>query len=215
MPPLVVFVLASKNLPTYTKRNFILERFCLMAGQATILQPKEIQAVLKILESPRDRLLFALGIYTGLRIGEIIRLTTEQVVTEHGTVRNVLKVKRLKKKNTVYSDIPIHTKLRDYIRDYTQSELLGKWLFPSNDSLSGHLERAQAHNVLRKAFDMLKLEGASTHSMRRTFLTNLSRAGVPLRTVQEISGHSSLTQLQTYLAVDPEDTREAVHRIRY
>jgi site-specific recombinase XerD len=53
------------------------------------------------------------------------------------------------------------------------------------------------------------------HSMRRTMLTSLSRAGVPLRTVQEILGHSSLTQLQTYLAVDPEDTREALQRLKY
>ena len=207
--------LVTQNRPLYTERNLILERFRSMAGQARILQPRDIQSIFKVLETPRDRLLFALGIYTGLRVGEIIRLMSEQLFTEHGTVRNVLKVKRLKKKNTVYSDIPIHTKLRDFIRDYGGTTVLGLWLFPSEDSLSGHIERVQAHYTLRKAFDTLRLDGASTHSMRRTFLTNLSRAGVPLRTVQEISGHSSLSQLQAYLAVDPEDTRQAVHRIRY
>jgi integrase/recombinase XerD len=152
-----------------------------MAGQASILRRKDIQHTFKFLQSPRNRLLFALGIYTGMRVGEIIRLTRDQLFTEHGSVKNVLKVKRLKKKNTV----------------------------------CGHTERVQAHYILRQAFDTLRLDGASTHSMRRTFLTNLSRAGVPLRTVQEISGHSSLSQLQAYLAVDPDDTREAVHRLRY
>jgi integrase/recombinase XerD len=186
-----------------------------MAGQARILDAKDIQAMFKVLETPRDRLLFALGIYTGLRIGEIIRLTRDQLFTEHGTVRNVLKVKRLKKKETVYSDIPIHLRLRDYLRQHDQSMELGMWLFPSYDSVSGHIERVQAHYTLRKAFDTLRLDGASTHSMRRTFLTNLSRAGVPLRTVQEISGHSSLSQLQAYLAVDPDDTVDAVRRIKY
>ncbi|MBX9720621.1 MAG: site-specific integrase [Candidatus Obscuribacterales bacterium] len=37
------------------------------------------------------------------------------------------------------------------------------------------------------------MEGASSHSMRRTCLTNMSRAGIPLRTIQEISGHSNLS----------------------
>jgi hypothetical protein len=45
--------------------------------------------------------------------------------------------------------------------------------------------------------------------------TSLSRAGMPLRTVQEISGHSILSQLQTYLAAAPEDTREALQRLKY
>ena len=59
------------------------------------------------------------------------------------------------------------------------------------------------------------IDGSKTHSMRRTFLTTLSRMGVPLRTIQEMSGHASLSQLQAYLAVDPDDTRDAVHRLRY
>jgi integrase/recombinase XerD len=63
----------------------------------------------------------------------------------------------------------------------------------------------RAHYILRSAFDSLRLEDASTHPMRRTCLTNMSRAGIPLRTIQEISGHSSLSQLQEYLAVDPAE----------
>ena len=46
--------------------------------------------------------------------------------------------------------------------------------------------------------------GISTHSFRRTALTNLSNAGVPLRMIQEINGHRSLTSLQRYLEVSPE-----------
>ncbi|CAN5148826.1 site-specific integrase [soil metagenome] len=191
-----------------------------MPGQARILHPKDISTVFKVLETPRDRLIFAIGIYTGLRIGEIIRVTRDQVFTDYGGIRNTLKIKRLKKKDTVYSDIPIHQRLREHLRQYAEQQnqlevAPSIWLFPSEDSNSGHLERAQAHVILKGAFDRVRLDGASTHSMRRTFLTSLSRAGVPLRTVQNISGHSSLSQLQTYLAVDPEDTREALQRLKY
>ena len=190
-------------------------RFVAMAGRAKVLTSQEISDIFKILKSARDRALFALGIYTGMRIGEIIRLRKEQLYTANGGVRNVLKVVRLKKKNTVYSEIPIHPKLREKLLAYMKEATLDDWLFPSNDANSGHLCRDRAHDILRDPFDRLRLEDASTHSMRRTCLTNMSRAGVPLRTIQEISGHSHLGQLQDYLAVDPADKHRAINLLKY
>jgi integrase/recombinase XerD len=186
-----------------------------MAGQAKILTFKEIDSVFKLLETPRDKALFGLGIYSGMRIGEIIRLKQEQVFTTDGGVRYQLVVKRLKKKNTVYSEIPVHPKLRQLLKDYRKVVKEGHWLFPSSESVDGHLSRARAHEILSTAFELLKLEGASTHSMRRSCLTYMSRAGIPLRTIQEISGHSNLGQLQAYLEVDPEDKHRAINLLKY
>jgi len=185
-----------------------------MAGQARILSSKEISGIFKVL-STRDRALFALGIYTGLRVGEIVSLRTAQLFSDAGNVRHILKVKRTKKKNTVFNDIPIHPKLKKALSNYREDVESETCLFPSETSASGHLTRAQAHNVLTAAFETLGLDDASTHSMRRTCLTNMSRAGVPLRTIQEISGHASLSDLQAYLAVDPDDKRRAINLLRY
>lgn len=186
-----------------------------MAGQARILTPREISAIFKVLQRPRDKAIFAVGIYTGLRVGEIVSLRTDQLFSDAGNVRHILKVKRTKKKNTVFNDIPIHPKLKKALSDYRNDIELGAWLFPSPASSTGHLTRAQAHNVLTAAFETMGLEDASTHSMRRTCLTNMSRAGVPLRTIQEISGHASLSDLQSYLAVDPDDKRRAINLLKY
>jgi integrase/recombinase XerD len=186
-----------------------------MPGQARILTQNEIRDLFRLLRNTRDQALFALGIYSGLRVGEIIALKYNQLYAPSGGVRNALKVTRLKKTTTVYSDIPIHPKLRDRLLKYQTDYPKGTWLFPSDDSASGHLERVRAHNILRSAFDSLHLEDASTHSMRRTCLTNMSRAGIPLRTIQEISGHSSLSQLQEYLAVDPADKHKAINVLKY
>jgi hypothetical protein len=54
------------------------------------------------------------------------------------------------------------------------------------------------------------IEGASTHSFRRTALTQMSNAGIPLRIIQEISGHSNLEQLQRYLEVKPDQVKGAI-----
>lgn len=184
-------------------------------GQARILNSKEIEAVFKLLETSRDRTLFGLGIYTGMRVGEIIRLQQDQVFTEDGGVRYQLTVQRLKKKDTVYSDIPIHAKLRPLLKQYRANLRVGHWLFPSSESVTGHLSRARAHEILAEAFQTLKLDGAKTHSMRRSCLTYMSRAGVPLRTIQKISGHSNLGQLQDYLDVDEEDKLRAINLLKY
>jgi integrase/recombinase XerD len=186
-----------------------------MAGQATILSSKEIEQVFKLLKPGRDRCLFGLGVYTGMRIGEIIRLRQDQVFTPDGGIKYQLTVKRLKKRANVYSDIPVHPKLRQLLKEYKSTVRKSEWLFPSSESIHGHLSRIRAHLILAEAFDALKLQGASTHSMRRTCLTQMSRAGIPLRTIQEISGHSNLGQLQSYLQVDPEDKHRAINLLKY
>ena len=67
-----------------------------MAGQARILSSKEIAGIFKLLPTARDKAIFAVGIYTGLRISEIVTLRANQLFTEAGNVRHVLKVKRQK-----------------------------------------------------------------------------------------------------------------------
>ena len=49
-----------------------------------------------------------------------------------------------------------------------------------------------------------------THSFRRTALTQMSNAGIPLRIIQEVSGHRNLEELQKYLEVRPEQILGAV-----
>jgi integrase/recombinase XerD len=38
----------------------------------------------------------------------------------------------------------------------------------------------------------------------------MSNAGIPLRTIQEISGHRNLEQLQNYLEIKPEQVKGAI-----
>jgi integrase/recombinase XerD len=62
-----------------------------------------------------------------------------------------------------------------------------------------HLHTNSADQILREAFSRTGIEGAFTHSFRRTARSRaMSNAGIPLRIIQEISGHSNLEQLQRY-----------------
>lgn len=78
-----------------------------------------------------------------------------------------------------------------------------------------HLCRARADKIFRDACTRAEIEGASTHSFRRTALSMMSSAGVPLRTIQEISGHADLGTLQRYLEVSPDEVKAAIEVINF
>ena len=83
-------------------------------------------------------------------------------------------------------------------------------LFPGMRGRSLTLTRFMADKILKAACDRIGLVGVSTHSFRRTALTMMSSAGIPLRVIQEISGHNDLGTLQRYLEVSPEQKKRAV-----
>jgi integrase/recombinase XerD len=54
------------------------------------------------------------------------------------------------------------------------------------------------------------LEGAASHSGRRTLLTRLSSAGISVRVLCELAGHSSIATTQRYIDVNDEQMRGAI-----
>lgn len=83
------------------------------------------------------------------------------------------------------------------------------YLFPGQGG-NGCLSRTTAKQIFMEARERVNLIGASTHSWRRTALTEMHKAGVPLRVIQKISGHVRLKNLQKYLEVSREQVESAV-----
>ena len=102
--------------------------------------------------------------------------------------------------------LPSHPKLQAYLAAYDPPSGL---LFPGRNG-NKPLTRAAADLILRAACQRARIRGASTHSFRRTALTSMSNANVPIRVIQEISGHKSLTALQRYLEVKPDQVESAI-----
>ncbi|MBW4549083.1 MAG: tyrosine-type recombinase/integrase [Symplocastrum torsivum CPER-KK1] len=67
------------------------------------------------------------------------------------------------------------------------------------------MTRQAADKALRHAADYIGLQGVSTHSFRRTGITKLHDAGIPLRTLQQRTGHASLANLALYVEVNQAD----------
>jgi len=103
--------------------------------------------------------------------------------------------------------IPIIQELRLLLETYEYP-----YLFPSRhlNHRWKHANPEAASHRFQEACSLVGIIGASAHSLRRSALTQMSNAGIPLRIIQEISGHHNLEQLQKYLEVRPDQVHGAV-----
>lgn len=177
-------------------------------GQAAILTQAEIaQLFNEGLPSPRDRALFGICLYVGCRIREACTLNVKDVYDRHWRVRPELLIRKGNTKGKLASrSIPVIDELQTLLNTYSPPKQ--GYLFPGRHG-RGHIHPDSAGAILREACEKIGLEGVSTHSFRRTALTQLSNAGIPLRVIQEISGHRTLDELYKYLEVKPEQVRGA------
>ncbi len=173
-------------------------------GQSKIITPEELRLLFtEGLLSPRSRALFGVCLYTACRISEALALRTTDIAG------NVITFRRANTKGKLRTRaIHIQPGLAAILAAYRPYPRPGA-LFPGQRGLSEYLTRGAADKILRAACGRVGLVGVSTHSFRRTALTQMSNAGVPLRHIQEISGHSTLNELQVYLEVSEDQRREA------
>jgi integrase/recombinase XerD len=166
----------------------------------------------KGLLSCRDRTLFGVCLYTACRIAEACSLEVIDIYTARGTVRPTINFRKGNTRGQLQTrTIPVIEDLRSLLTSWKPNA--GQtYLFPGRHPNHHwkHLHPDSADKVLRKAFERADIEGASTHSFRRTALTQMSNAGIPLRIIQEISGHNNLEQLQHYLEVKPDQVKGAI-----
>lgn len=184
-------------------------------GQAKILSLEEINQLFEVgLTSDRDRALFSVCLFTGCRIKESCSLLTDDVYGAGGAVRTRLKFRKSNTKGKLRTrSIPLKAELVERLMLH-RFQAGKKFLFPGRHG-RGHIHPDSAAAILRDAFETLCIEGASTHSFRRTALTRLSNEGVPLRVIQEVSGHETLTALQKYLEVSEQQVEDAIAHLNF
>ena len=172
-------------------------------GRAKILTQQEIQLVFSNGHlNYRDKTLFGVCLFCACRIREACTLRTEDIYTPKGFVRPRVVIRKANTKGKLATrSIPVIEDLRQLLNNYYP--ISGEvYLFPGR--CDGHISHDSAARILRMACKEVGIIGVSTHSFRRTALTQMSNAGIPLRVIQEISGHRNLEQLQKYLEVSDE-----------
>lgn len=173
------------------------------SGQAAIFSPEQLTQLWAELEQPY-RAITQVCYYTAARCGEVVSL-------ERGDVQGDRIVYRAAKTKTrTTREAAITQQLRDAM---VGAGLPGSgYLFPGGGG-SGHITVRAVDKHVRAAAALVGVDGASTHSFRRSMATHLHLNGVSLRAIQRVTGHSSLASLERYLDVSGLEAAGAQQRV--
>jgi len=159
------------------------------SGKAAILKPEQLEKLFSELRSERDRFLFGICYFTASRITETLKLKREDIVGQTITFRRG----NTKTKETRQAQMhPTLVKLMEAYELPQQGVI-----FPGRHG-QGRLTRQGADWILRGACDRLGLTGVSTHSFRRSFVTQMIAEGKTPAQIQRYTGHKSLGSLLHY-----------------
>ena len=197
-------------------------------GQAKVLTAAEIARVDKCLTGTRNehrnRALFLLQLATGVRVGELAALDVDDVLHQKRVRREfTLGTADTKycKPRTIYLE---HPKARDallaYLRERRQNLafIATEPLFVGQKLNADGSYRMSANTLAHLFASLYRLAGvvgASSHSGRRWFMTELARGGVHPRIIQQRAGHSSLATTQRYIEVTPDQERRALRVLKF
>ena len=177
------------------------------SGKAKVLSQDE-QDVIKSHLPEKYRLIAEILYWSAGRIGEVLSIRVRNLVPATGMV--ILERQTTKTKTTREVYLPPEL-MNALIRRANGLQLKGNDFLFFNQSptqstqFTRPLSSQSFDKELRRVCDWNGLSGISSHSFRRTQLTELYRDGWSLREIQHISGHRSLQSLQEYLDVDKEE----------
>ena len=180
-------------------------------GQAKVLDTSELDLVIKYLKTRNQKVVAATLRNTGARVGEVVQLKWRDIGREQILFPANITKRKLKSREIFISD-SFHKQLMDWSRYWTIYK--GRKPLPEDFVFYGrkegtHQTTRSFMDALDKATERAKISGASSHSFRRTQLTQLHRKQVPLNVIKSLSGHASLNTLSLYLQVDDREKREA------
>jgi len=153
--------------------------------------------------SLRTKVIFELLYGCGLRVSELANLKIEDISFEAETIR-------IKGKGGKERLVPLHEKLKSLLKEYLilrkeVLERLGKDSPYLLINLKGKgLSTRFIFEIIKKEGKKFKLFKLHPHALRHAFATHLLNAGMDLRSLQELLGHSSLATTERYTQVQYE-----------
>jgi integrase len=191
-----------------------------MSGkQAKILSDQQITSLLVFASATRNpgrnSLIVLLSVKAGLRAGEIANLTWDMVVDPTGDIGSAIELRDCAAKKNSGRLIPIHPTLRTALAAWRKKTAGSGPIIRSERG--GPMTPISIVNWFAVAYRAVGLNGCSSHSGRRTFITRAARlvhkAGGSLRDVQLLAGHRSIQTTQRYIDGDSDAQRKLVAMI--
>lgn len=191
----------------------------LQKGKARIPEPRELERLFKLISlskhAKRDTLLIWLSYGLGMRALELASLKLNQVLNPDESINRDISLVRTKgnKPRMVFlpnekDDPRIHNAIREYVKERKQYCEKKKIPFSLNQPLFLSLRGvAFSNKTLQKRFEhlykMAGIHGASSHSGRRCFITQIIEVCGDIKAASTLAGHSSIAMTAEYVEDNP------------
>ena len=185
--------------------------------QAKVLSEAEFKRVLTVIGSmrhaERNRAALMLSHYAGMRVGEIAALKVGDVIDALGQVKDHVLLRGAITKSGEARTVFVGDKLRRELERYTAT-LSGRARDGKAALLAtqrgGHFTANTLCQLFGHMYEAAGVDGASSHSGRRWFITRLAHSGVSAKVIMTLAGHKHLGTTQRYIDVNDEMMRAAV-----
>ena len=181
-------------------------------GKAAVLTGEQLDQLLEAAPMPHHRALWAIQRWTAGRVSEALSLQWG------ATIGGMITYKKANTKTKRTKQVEMSGRLQAEIDRYRQEwrKLHGRdpkpsdYLFPARSTMREPMTRQAADKTLRATLAKLGIEGASTHTFRRSLATNALRRGCTLKAIQAVTGHKTLAGLGEYLDADKAEVRSVI-----
>ena len=187
-------------------------------AQARALGAAEMEQVLEHVNAGRhahrNRCFILLTHLAGLRVGEVASLRWLDVMTADGQIKEEVRLlpemTKGKHARTVFISTRLRQELQQYADIYRRAAPLDCPLFYSQKGARSGFTANSLTQTIAKRYRGAGLDGATSHSGRRTFLTNLANKGTAIHLLRTLAGHRSISTTATYLYSSPTQLKAAV-----
>ncbi|MGH2568950.1 MAG: site-specific tyrosine recombinase/integron integrase [Bacteroidota bacterium] len=171
----------------------------------SILSEEEVHALFEQTTNLKHKVLLMLTYSAGLRVGEVVRLKPEDIDSK----RMLIHIRKAKGQKDRYVQLAATT--LTMLRSYWKKEHPQEWLFPGQRD-GRYLSERSAQEIFKQAAERAGIrKPVSIHALRHSYATHLLEAGVDIRYIQEILGHSNLKTTEIYTHVSKKKIAEVVN----
>lgn len=156
----------------------------------------------------REHILFLLGIYTGLRISDLLKLKVSDVKNRSHFVLKEQKTKKMKK---VFINRYLKTELKKYIVDKSSNN----FLVQSREGENKPLSRQRIWQVLKKVSKEIGLDSVGCHTLRKTFGYHYYNKTKDVVFLQELYNHSSPAITLRYIGTSQDLKDKAINNMDF
>lgn len=170
----------------------------------------DIQDYLKY-KNERDYILFLVGVTTGYRAGDLVKLKVRDV--KEAIKRNEFTIyegkkmnsKSIREKNRKPRTVELLPKVSKILKEYIKDKRDYEYMFKSRKGNNKPIGVQAVSNILKEAGDYFGLYDISAHSMRKTYAYKIYMdSGCDIVAVKELLGHRSIEETKAYIGLDRE-----------